>query len=460
MKTGNTLRMARNSLLCFFTALAAGLLVACGGGGGGSGGGSGDGSGDVGGSSGNGTFHAKDWVVGLDYRYLNNGETGKTGAKGAFSFQRGQTVVFSIGQVTLGDFASDAVEDFVTPTRVGDRTRAVNVERLLIALDSDEPDNGVITLDAASAADAAAVWSALTDATATNQFDLDSSNPNHGVSVDRTIPSQEAAERFLTNTNNCAFSGAFEGEWERSGSAGETALVLLAFNQATLTISNPLGAVRDANTELDEITGRNDNNGGALYVNLWKQGGGSETNVLDFGGDSGGLLIGLSEFPVSRVITTEDRELITLTVESYDRMTYTSAEETGEYRRVASGSIRDADYRIAGFYSDEDNGDGEAEIGIYAFSANKGGGSVRPYVGWFSSPLAGTDVYSNIGEGGLDSSLLTYTGTPEDGTMRLTDTEDDQVLIVDFTDEGGYGAFEDASNSAAGVDLSGGWCAL
>ena len=38
MKTGNTLRMARNSLLCFFMALAASFLVACGGGGGGGGG--------------------------------------------------------------------------------------------------------------------------------------------------------------------------------------------------------------------------------------------------------------------------------------------------------------------------------------------------------------------------------------------------------------------------------------
>ena len=37
MKSGNTLRVARNSLLCFFMALVVGLLVACGGGGGGGG---------------------------------------------------------------------------------------------------------------------------------------------------------------------------------------------------------------------------------------------------------------------------------------------------------------------------------------------------------------------------------------------------------------------------------------
>ena len=30
MKTGNTLRMAKNSLLCFFMTLAGGFLVACG----------------------------------------------------------------------------------------------------------------------------------------------------------------------------------------------------------------------------------------------------------------------------------------------------------------------------------------------------------------------------------------------------------------------------------------------
>ena len=38
MKSGNTLRVARNSLLCFFMALVASFLVACGGGGGGGGG--------------------------------------------------------------------------------------------------------------------------------------------------------------------------------------------------------------------------------------------------------------------------------------------------------------------------------------------------------------------------------------------------------------------------------------
>ena len=63
-------------------------------------------------SAGEGVFHASGWVVGLDYQY-GDGETGKTGEKGAFPLRSGQTVVFSTGQVTLGavSIASDANAD-------------------------------------------------------------------------------------------------------------------------------------------------------------------------------------------------------------------------------------------------------------------------------------------------------------------------------------------------------------
>ena len=200
MKTENTLRMARNSLLCFFMALAAGFLVACGGGGGGGG---------V--SSSNGTFHASDWVVGLDYTYLDNGETGKTGAKGAFPLRSGQTVVFSIGNVTLGTLSSvsDASEDFITPTRIGDETRAVDVEQLLIALDSDG-DNGTIALNEDSATDAMVVMSVLAAAPITDEMILSVGVEDVSVAVERVIPTEAEASGLLANTNNCAFSGALK----------------------------------------------------------------------------------------------------------------------------------------------------------------------------------------------------------------------------------------------------------
>ena len=480
MKTGNTLRTARNSLLCFFMALGAGLLAACGS----------SGDGVAGGGVGDGTFHAKDWVVGLDYRHLNNGETGKTGERGAFSFPKGQTVAFSIGQVTLGSFVSNADEDFVTPTRIVDSGTnavrdAVRIERLLIALDGDESStNGTITLNANSATDATIVWNALTVATASSDvIPLADGDDGDGVTVARSIPSVVDATRFLRNTNNCAFSGAFEGTWRQpDGSNGETALVLLAFNTGTLSVvNNPLGDVRGVDMSLRHIAGA-DRPDGALYFNLWKEGGGPETNVVDFGGDAGVLPIGLSTFPVTAAIETSNGMMITLTVESYNRMTYTSAQETGEYRRVESGHAtqrdRDADYRLVGFYSDDNNDEtpvAEAEIGIYAFSANEGGGIVRPYVGWFSSPLTGDDsssVYSNIGEGGL-SSQISYTWMPEPGVDddgeavgRMVITDDGDPITVAFTHSvsdgvsNGYGAFQHDDDTPDGTELLGGWCAL
>ena len=465
MKTENTLRTARNSLLCFFMALGAGFLVACGGGGGG-------------GVSNNGTFHASDWVVGLDYTYLDNGETGKTGEKGAFPLRSGQTVVFSIGNVTLGTLSSvsDASEDFITPTRIGDEERAVNVEQLLMALDSDG-DNGTITFSEQAILHAEAVNAFITPSDIRNAYTLtlevsdDDGGPT--VNFEYILPSETEARGLLANTNNCAFSGAFEGTWRQTFGAfstGETALVLLAFNEERLgAVSDPLGDDDDANAGISQLTDENRmHNGGALYVDLWKRGGSSRTPVEAFGVSSGAVAIDLNGFPLVLTITSTSSEipLITLTVESYDRMTYTSAQETGVYRRV-NGEVRDADYRIAGFYSDSDNDEGEAEIGIYAFSANKGGGSVRPYVGWFSSPLTGSDsssVYSNIGEGGL-SSLLTYTGTPEAGEMTLTEEDGSSFTVSDFTNgndgDRGYGVFSYSDTSEGEIeDLVGGWCAL
>ena len=456
MKTENTLRTVRNSLLCFFMALGAGFLVACGGGGGG-------------GVSSNGTFHASDWVVGLDYT-LDNGQTGKTGARGAFSFEKGQTVVFSIGQVTLGNFVSNADEDFVTPTRIegGGTFDATDVEQLLIALDSGSGGNGTIVLDENSATDAVVVMSVIAARDIDSERTLPVDNADISVAVARTIPTETEAGGLLSDTNNCAFSGAFEGTWQRpdDDESGDTALVLLAFNSEPLgAVNNPVTA-QDAGTKLNQIGDGGDNSGSALYVNLWKQGGGSQSSVDDFGSDSGLLAINLNAFPVSLDIEVEDGTTITLMVESYDKMTYTSAQETGVYRRV-NGEVRDADYRIAGFYSDADNDQGEAEIGIFAFSANKGGGSVRPYVGWFSSPLSDSSgsppVYSNIGEGGLSPSVLRYTGTPESGAMTFTEDDGSSFTVDSFTniDSRGYGTYEEDTGDDGEIEsLVGGWCAL
>ena len=150
-----------------------------------------------------GVFHASGWVVGLDYQY-GDGETGKTGEKGAFPLRSGQTVVFSTGQVTLGavSIAADANADFFTPTRLGDQARAIRIERLLIALDSDgENDNGVVSLNAESASDALTAWNAA------RASDDEAATPINGRM--RAIPSAATAATLLKRGQQLRLFGGF-----------------------------------------------------------------------------------------------------------------------------------------------------------------------------------------------------------------------------------------------------------
>ena len=240
-------------------------------------------------SAGEGVFHASGWVVGLDYQY-GDSEIGKTGEKGAFPLRSGQTVVFSTGQVTLGavSIASDANEDFFTPTRLGDQARAIRIERLLIALDSDgENDNGVVSLNAESASDALTAWNAA------RASDDEATTPINGRM--RAIPSAATAATLLKRANNCGFSGAFAGRWtDADGNGGEHAMVLLAFNEGDIDgVSNPRGVFAG----IDQITGGNGRNGKALWIKLWNQGGGLQSAVTKYGAASGELSIDLSAFP-------------------------------------------------------------------------------------------------------------------------------------------------------------------
>ena len=130
----------RASVLAIVVASAAAVgLAACGGGGGA--------------SSSTAYFHGAERVAGLQYRY-ESGSSGETDARGGFQFEQGKTVVFSVGEATpLGTVvvSSDAERDFVTPLRfVGNsEDQAVRVERLLIALDTDDSDS-VINIPAAA----------------------------------------------------------------------------------------------------------------------------------------------------------------------------------------------------------------------------------------------------------------------------------------------------------------------
>ena len=406
-------------------------------------------------SAGEGVFHASGWVVGLDYQY-GDGETGKTGEKGAFPLRSGQTVVFSTGQVTLGavSIAADANADFFTPTRLGDQARAIRIERLLIALDSDgENDNGAVSLNAESASDALTAWNAA------RASDDETATPINGRM--RAIPSAATAATLLKRANNCAFSGAFAGRWtDADGNGGEHAMVLLAFNESDIDgVSNPRGVFAG----IDQITGRNSRNGKALWIKLWNQGGGLQSAVTKYGAASGALSIDLSAFPVVATMTASNGVVMTITVESYGKIGYAVGGESGVLNRVRQ-EIPNADYRLAGFYSNDDRatppGEQKPEIGIFAASIDGESEKLEPYIGRFLTDGAG--VYSNIGHSKQDAAY-TRQGTPADGTITIVaaDGREIELRFTEQRDGVGYGAYEDTdANGDDGFDVFGGWCKL
>ena len=406
-------------------------------------------------SAGEGVFHASGWVVGLDYQY-GDGEAGKTGEKGAFPLRSGETVVFSTGQVTLGavSIASDANADFFTPTRLGDQARAIRIERLLIALDSDgENDNGVVSLNAESASDALTAWNA------TRASDDEAATPINGRM--RAIPSAATAATLLKRANNCGFSGAFAGRWtDAEGNGGEHAMVLLAFNEGDIDgVSNPRGVFAG----IDQITGGNGKNGKALWIKLWNQGGGLQSAVTKYGAASGALSIDLSAFPVVATMTASNGVVMTITVESYGKIGYAVGGESGVLNRVRQ-EIPNADYRLAGFYSNDDRatppGEQKPEIGIFAASIDGESEKLEPYIGRFLTDGAG--VYSNIGHSKQDAAY-TRQGTPADGTITIVaaDGREIELRFIEQRDGVGYGAYEDTdANGDDGFDVFGGWCKL
>ena len=142
MKTGNTLRIARNSLLCFFMALAASFLVACGGGGGGdvatplpggNGGGGGGGGGGV-----VSTFPAylvDAPVEGAEYSGPTRPVKDVTGKNGEFEASEG-VFEFSVGATTLGSVRLSSSSAVTPADFIGvDEAKAIEIARILQALD-------------------------------------------------------------------------------------------------------------------------------------------------------------------------------------------------------------------------------------------------------------------------------------------------------------------------------------
>ena len=93
-------------------------------------------------------------VINISYSTATGSRSGTTNSAGEFSYVRGDTLTFSIGDLK---FPSVTAAQFVTPLNMAGtnnpRTdRVVNIIRLLQTLDQDgNPDNGITISDSASA---------------------------------------------------------------------------------------------------------------------------------------------------------------------------------------------------------------------------------------------------------------------------------------------------------------------
>ena len=210
MKTENTLRTVRNSLLCFFTALGAGFLVACGGGGGNVAGGGGGGGGG-GGTPTFSTYLTDAPVEGAQYSGPTSSDV--TGKGGVFTASEG-VFEFSVGATTLGSVQlnSDWADSQVTPADFmgTNEARVITIARILQGLDS--PQDGIISISQ-SARELTVDLLANTSVLAS--LDL-MDGPEFGITVGSVVlavPSVANASAHLIATRQCLFSGGYMGDY-------------------------------------------------------------------------------------------------------------------------------------------------------------------------------------------------------------------------------------------------------
>ena len=221
MKSENILRAARNSLLCFFMALGAGFLVACGGGGGD--------SADIGGVTPERfpVYLSDSAAEGVEY----SGPTGSglTGKGGMFLASEGM-FEFSIADTTLGRIRLNRgwANAHVTPADfIGvDEQKVIDIARIVQGLDEDglPRQNGISVSERAR-----------TDVRG-DLFDRVANVKNDGIDVfvpssaDRSgtflrakeyrIPNEKTAMRHFVDTRKCLFSGVYDGNYRATSPDG------------------------------------------------------------------------------------------------------------------------------------------------------------------------------------------------------------------------------------------------
>jgi hypothetical protein len=164
-----------------------------------------------------------DTVMGLGY--VSGSHSGLTGTSGAFVYEQGRSIVFSVGAVSIG--AVPTAKALVTPVDLvaqgtGPSNHVLNVVRFLLMLDQDGNPNNGIQISAAVTA-AAASWPPVdfdtTDLPTTLGPLIQQASSADGVSHE--LPDATTAEAHLRAAFYCTHAGGYYGTFGETHLAGD-----------------------------------------------------------------------------------------------------------------------------------------------------------------------------------------------------------------------------------------------
>jgi hypothetical protein len=165
-----------------------------------------------------GVFRAET-VMGLGY--VSGTHSGLTDNSGAFTYEEGQGITFSVGAVNIG--AVPTAKNLVTPVDLvgqgtGTSNQVLNLVRFLMMLDQDGNPNNGIQISAAVTA-AAANWAPVdfdtTDLATTVGLIIQQASAADGVT--HTLPDAPTAQAHLRSAFYCMRSGNYYGTFGAPG---------------------------------------------------------------------------------------------------------------------------------------------------------------------------------------------------------------------------------------------------
>jgi hypothetical protein len=163
-----------------------------------------------------------DTVIGLGY--VSGAHSGLTDKSGAFTYEVGQGIAFSVGAVTIG--AVPTAKALVTPVDLvaqgtGTSNHVLNVVRFLMMLDQDgNPNNGIQVSAAVTAA--AASWAPVDFDTADLPTTLGAliQQASTADGVSHVLPDAATAQAQLRTGFYCTHSGNYYGTFGETHLAG------------------------------------------------------------------------------------------------------------------------------------------------------------------------------------------------------------------------------------------------